>query len=371
MENRYFDNGATSFPKSEAVIQAVEEALRHGGSYGRSAYRRVVENTRMVERTRRLFSSLIGSRDSGLVAFGTNATWGANSILQRLDFCKGDIVYHSAMEHNSVMRPLSYISKTKGVELRVLPSMSDGRVDLEAIESLDFSDVRLVVVNHASNVNGVVQPLREISQRLPQGVEFMVDGAQSLGVVEVDVESMGIDYLVFTGHKSLGGITGSGGFYSRYALLPFTFGGTGSRSESYEMPDDEPDRYEAGTPNVVGILALGAALRNRIEREHTKEDFREFVSKIAGLQGVRLYYSESGDGVELFSFTHSEFTPSEIADRLSQRFDIEVRPGLHCAPLAHRTLGTMPQGTVRVSLSPYHTPRDLEFFYTSLVEVLK
>lgn len=374
MENRYFDNAATSHPKSEAVISAVESYLRHGGSYGRSAYGLSVDNTRMVERCRSLMARLIGAKSSESVIFGANATWGANAILQRLALTKGDIVYHSSMEHNCIMRPLNYLKKELGIELCTLPSDHLGMINCEALTAINWEKVKLVVVNHASNVNGIVQPLLKISTMIPQEIEFMVDTAQSLGAVEVNVEQMRIDYLIFTAHKSLGGVTGCGGFYSRKKLPSFIFGGTGSRSESYEMPEEAPDKYEAGTPNLVGIAALYAALKGKNEggneQKHSWSEYINFINNIRKIDGVTVYSSGQMDGVELFSFTHNKLSPSMIADKLSSEYEIAVRQGLHCAPLAHQTLGTMPEGTVRVSLSRFHSNDDLNRFVQALNTII-
>ncbi|MFI3295253.1 MAG: aminotransferase class V-fold PLP-dependent enzyme [Rikenellaceae bacterium] len=368
--NGYFDNAATSHPKSESVIHAINHYLQRGGTYGRVAYDRAVENTRMVERCRMQIARLIGCPESDRVVFSANATWAANAILQRFGFQSGDIVYHSGMEHNAVMRPLTFLEQSVGIVLRQLPSDQYGVVDMNQLYDMDLSDARLVVINHASNINGVVQPLWSISRELPQGVELFVDASQSLGAVDINVEEMGIDYMIFTGHKSLGGVTGVGGYYSRRDLEGFVFGGTGSRSDSYLMPEESPDRYEAGTPNLVGLAALYAAVCQRVEPRHSRRDFVEMIESLRLIGGLTIYCARALDGVELFSFTHERLTPSQIADRLSQEFDIDVRQGLHCAPLAHRTLGTFADGTVRVSLSPFHTLEDLNYFRESLLTII-
>ncbi len=369
--NTYFDNASTSHPKSDSVLIAIQEYLVRGGSYARSAYPRVVENTRMVERCRTAMARLIGARRSDNVVFGASATWASNAILQRMNFSSGDIIYHSPMEHNAVMRPLNFLAQNLGVELRVLPSGAGGVIDVQALKDLDMKGVRLVVVNHASNVNGLVQPLAKIREML-QGVELMVDASVSLGQCEVNVEAMGIDYLIFTAHKSLGGVTGLGGFYARENIEPFIYGGTGSRSDSFLMPEDLPDAHEAGTPNLVGIAAFQATLSDSPMPKHERGDFLEMTKTIASMDGVELLFApEDEDFVELFSFTHNVLSPSTLADRLSGEFNIDVRAGLHCAPLAHRTLGSFPMGSLRVSLSPTHTKDDLNYFVHALTKILE
>ncbi len=370
-KNTYFDNAATSHPKSDSVLSAIQEYLVRGGSYARSAYPRVVENTRMVERCRTQMARLIGAQSSDNVVFGASATWASNALLQRINFIQGDIVYHSPMEHNALMRPLNYLVESAGVELRVLPSGEGGVIDVQALGSLDMSDVRLVVVNHASNVNGVVQPLAKIREKL-QGVELLVDASVSLGQCEVNVETMGIDYLIFTAHKSLGGVTGLGGFYARENIEPFIYGGTGSRSDSFLMPEDMPDAHEAGTPNLVGIAALQAALSDRSTPNHHREDFLDMIQRIAKMDGTEVLFAPEGkDFVEIFSLTHNRLSPSTLADRLSREYNIDVRAGLHCAPLAHRTLESFPMGALRVSPSPSHTKEDLDYFVSSLSKILE
>ncbi len=372
--NGYFDNAATSHPKPIEVTTAIANYLAHGGTYGRAAYPRVVENTRMVERCRTLLARQIECSNADHIAFTTNATGGANALLQRLPLANS-VVYHSPLEHNATMRPLHYLAQTQGVELRTLPANKQGRIEVSQLEALDWQGVKLVVVNHASNVNAVVQPIQAIKAALPLHVQLLVDGAQSVGYVPIEVETWGVDYLLITGHKGLRAPTGIGAIYTSHPVAPFIYGGTGSRSHSYEMPPDAPDRYEAGTPNLVGIAGLGAALEATITPLHSKEEYNKLLADVASIAGVTLYSGDveqhSHHEVELFSFTHRSYTPSQIADTLATEYNIEVRQGLHCAPLAHTTLGTFPDGTVRVSCSPYHTVADFDYLVASLRELLK
>lgn len=368
--NGYFDNAATSHPKPAEVTTAIANYLAHGGTYGRAAYPRVVENTRMVERCRTRLAQRIGCSDADCIAFTTNATGAANALLQRLPLADS-IIYHSPLEHNATMRPLHYLTQTQGVELCTLPADKQGIIIVSELASLDWQGVKLVVVNHASNVNGAVQPIREIKATLPSHVQLLVDGAQSVGYLPIEVEAWGIDYLLITGHKGLRAPSGIGAFYTKHSVAPFIYGGTGSRSHSYEMPSDAPDKYEAGTPNLVGIAGLGAALEATIAPQHTREDYLKLLCKIADIEGITLYHGDLNQQVvELFSFTHPRYTPSEIADTLATHYHIEVRQGLHCAPLAHTTLGTFPDGTVRISCSPYHTADDFNHLANALTELL-
>ncbi len=369
MRNTYFDNAATSHPKPQEVIAAITNYLEHGGTYGRAAYTRIVENTRMVELCRQQLAKLVGCRNADQIAFTPNATHAANAVLQRLPL-EGSTIYHSPLEHNATMRPLYYLSQHFGVELKTLPANERGVIAADELPKMEWQGVSAIVINHASNVNGVVQPLQEIAKQIPSNITLIVDASQSLGSVPIDVEAMRIDYLLFTGHKGLLGPTGIGGFFARKPLSPLIYGGTGSRSHSYEMPTEEPDRYEAGTPNIVGIAGLYAALQHRPTPQHTKAEYLAFIEQVGALEEITLFCSQRPEEVELCSFIHNRLTPSHLADLLSSRYSIEVRQGLHCAPLAHNTIGSFPDGTVRISTSPYHTVADFDYFVSSLKEII-
>lgn len=367
----YFDNGSTGFPKPPEVSRAVADYLAaEGGTYGRAAYGRAWEATRRVEECRDRVGRLLGLDSGDRVFFTPNATAALNTVLKGLDLA-GKKVWVSPLEHHAVMRPLAYLRETAGARTEVLPHLRDGRIDPDALRRTGPEDAALIVVNHQSNVNGAIQPLDEI-YAWAGGVPVLVDAAQSLGCVPVAARQA--DYVAFTGHKGLLGPTGTGGFYARQPQLlrPLLHGGTGSRSESYEMPEAWPDRFEAGTPNVAGLIGLGAALQHRPQARHTFADFLDFMQSVVALPGIRVWKAEDPNAQgELFSFGHDRIPPSELARRLYENAGIETRAGLHCAPLAHRTLGTFPAGTVRAALSPYHAPRDLEFFVESLASVLR
>lgn len=367
--NKYFDNCSTSFPKPEAVAtETVRYLTEVGGNYGRSSYSRVLEVSRTVETCRDELAELLHCADSDQVAFAQNATHAANTILQGLDL-NGAHILISPMEHNAIARILNALQEQGKITFETLPAGKDGRVDIAQIPDMIRDNTKLVIVNHASNVNGVIQPIKEIKEAIG-AIPFMVDGAQSFGKERIMVEEWGIDYLAFTGHKALLGPTGTGGFYARNPELirPLLYGGTGSRSESLEMPDFLPDRFQAGTPNIAGIYGLLAALENRPEPQHSSSDFKQLLDQIREIEGITLWCADDFENqCEVFSITHRDLNSSELSWRLFQDHSIETRPGLHCAPLAHETLGTMPVGTCRISLSPYHTKEDLDY----LVDCLK
>ncbi|BDD12324.1 cysteine desulfurase (plasmid) [Fulvitalea axinellae] len=367
----YFDNAATSFPKPVAVASAITEYLTEtGGTYGRSAHGRAFRVSAEVEACRDALADALGTETPECVSFAHNATHASNLLLRGLNL-KGT-VWHSPMEHNAIMRPLEYLRKKRRIQLRELPAGSDGKIQLDKLDLIG-KDTALVVVNHQSNVNGVIQPLREIKKAIGE-TPILVDASQSLGNSPVKTDEWELDYVIFTGHKSLLGPTGTGGFFARHSDLPepLLFGGTGSQSDSLDMPAFAPDKFEAGTPNVAGIFGLLGALQNRPEPEHTPDDFRKLLEEIEDLPQYEIYRAKSLlDQGETFSLRHRSIDVSELNARLYHDFGIETRSGLHCAPMAHRFLGTFPQGTCRVSLSPYHRPDDLAYLLDALKRIEK
>jgi len=371
--NTYFDNAATSFPKPPAVAREVARYLNElGGPYGRGAYPRALEVSKTVEEARDRIAGMLATRKADSIAFTPNATVAINLVMQGL-LAEGGHVLVSPLEHNAVTRTLCGLGRRAGVRFDVLPHLGDGLVDVAKIEQSLRPETALVAINHQSNVNGVIQPIEEIKQRLGN-VPVLVDASQSLGEIPIDVDRWKIDYLAFTGHKGLLGPTGTGGLSAAVGenLQPLVFGGTGSRSASFEMPPFLPDRFEAGTPNIAGIFGLLGALKNRPDARHTKEDFRWLCDEVRRLPGVIFYGADdfSNQG-SLFSINHEALDCSEFAERLCDEFGVETRCGLHCAPLAHETIRTFPRGSVRIAPSVYHTRADFEFLLKTLTEVAR
>lgn len=372
--NTYFDNASTSFPKPAEVAQQITLYLNTiGGTYGRAAYGRIVTATSLVEQCRDLLAGMLGTKTAHQVAFCTNATTGANVVLKGCGLKASHTVLVSAMEHNAVMRPLHFLSEQSGTlkQYKVLPALPDGTVDLDKLYKQDTAGVHTLVVNHVSNVNGMIQPMNEISAwAREKEIRLVVDASQSLGQVPVEADRWQAAHILFTGHKALLGPTGIGGFWGR-TLVPLVHGGTGSNSDRYDMPEVTPDMYEAGTPNITGIVGLLAALKHRPLPLHTPGDLLDCMNEIEQIPGITLYRANNpASQSELFSFTHQQLTPSALANKLYERHKIEIRSGLHCAPLAHRTLGTFPSGTVRIALSPYHTPHDLVYLIKAIRDVV-
>jgi cysteine desulfurase family protein len=366
--NTYFDNAATSFPKPAAVAAETGRYLnRIGGSYGRSASPRALAVARTVEECREALARFIGVARPENIAFTAHATLAINAILNGL-VIPGAHVCVSPMEHNAVMRCLTHLAATRGAEYTVLPHTADGTVLVDKIESCLRPATALVIVNHMSNVNGTIQPIREIKQRIGATL-LLIDAAQSLAACPILADAWNIDLIAFTGHKSLLGPTGTGGLYSREPdLIPaFIRGGTGSNSERIEMPAFLPDRLEAGTHNIAGIFGLLGALRNRPAPGHSHDALLELIAAIRNLPHITLYGAdESRSQGPLFSINHRQLDCAAFGRLLLDRFGIETRVGLHCAPLAHQTLGTFPAGTVRIAPSIYHTNTDLHFLLDAL-----
>jgi cysteine desulfurase family protein len=361
--NSYFDNAATSFPKPPAVAEAMSRYLNEvGGSYGRSAYARAFDVARTVEKTRDLLAEKMGARDAAQVVFAPNATYAVNLVLRSV-LRRGGRVLISPLEHNAVTRPLAAFASRYGVAFELLPYGCDGRVDLDRVKEMVTPDTVLAILNHQSNVNGVIQPLGEIKERLG-AVPLLVDASQSFGSVPVRVDDWDIDFLAFTGHKALLGPTGIGGLYLRNPaeVEPLVYGGTGSASDSFEMPDFAPDRFEAGTPNIAGIYGLRAALEEQPASRHSREEYHSFIEELKGLPSLRVLCAERfEDQGDVFSLFQPGCDPATLGRTLFDTFGIETRVGLHCAPLAHRTLGTFPSGAVRIGVSPYHSADDFSY----------
>lgn len=369
---RHFDNAATSFPKPPEVARAMARFLEsEGGPYGRGAYPRALAAARMVEACRDRIAALLGVSRADRVAFQPNATVAINLLLKGFPLA-GGTVHISPLEHNAVMRPLHDLQARGLCRVELLPCGPDGRVAPERLAAALRDDSVLCVVNHAGNVNGVIQPLREIKAALG-AVPLLVDASQSLPAAPLRADEWGIDAVAFTGHKGILGPAGTGGLFLRdpARVAPLVHGGTGSRSDSYDMPADAPDRFEAGTPNLVGIAGLAAALAHPLSPRHTREDFIALLDELAALPGVRVLRAlDPAAQGPLAAFTMEPRDPAEIGDALARDHGIEVRVGLHCAPLAHRTLGTFPRGAVRIAPSPLHTVADFRHLLSALREIL-
>lgn len=369
----YMDNAATSWPKPDSVLEEIDRFYRQvGANPGRSGHRLSVEAERIRMETREALSSLLGNTDPLSVVFTANVTAAVSLVL--LGYLRpGDRVVTTSMEHNSVLRPLRYLEKNRDIRLTMVEAGDDGSIDPEDFGKAITGDERLAVVTHASNVCGTILPIHELGKVTSEcGIPLMVDAAQTAGCCPLDMEADAVDILAFTGHKGLLGPTGTGGLifgpgFDTEAVTPLAFGGTGSRSEKEEQPDFMPDRFESGTANIGGIAGLGAGVRWISERgvdvirEHEVLMTRRLLDGLKGIRGVKIFGpADERRQTATVSFVVEGMSVSEVGMRLSDEYEIMSRVGLHCAPRAHRTLGTFPEGTVRFSMGPFTTDEDID-----------
>lgn len=380
----YLDNAATSWPKPPQVLAAMARFLTEvGANPGRSGHRLSVEAGRIVYAAREAVAQLFNIPDPLRVVFGLNATEGLNLALRGL-LRPGDHVVTSSMEHNSVMRPLRALER-EGVEMTMAPCSPEGRLDPQAVLSALRPHTRLVVLNHASNVTGTLLPVAEVGRALRRmnGPLLLVDAAQSGGAVPIDMQADGIDLLAFTGHKSLYGPTGTGGLIigERVPLeefRPLIRGGTGSRSEQEEQPDFLPDMCESGTPNAVGLAGLEAGVRWVLDqgveaiRAHEVALSQRLSDGLREVPGVTVYGpADARLRTAIVSFNIAGMEPSEVGMRLDEEYGILCRVGLHCAPAAHRTIGTFPSGTVRFALGAFTTREDVDAALRAVIRLAR
>ncbi len=357
----YLDHAATSWPKPLEVFEAMSNFMENaGGNPGRSGHRLSVAAARIVFQTREAIAELFHVPDPMRVLFTHNVTYALNLALNGL-LKPGDRVVTTSMEHNSVMRPLRALER-EGVQLEVVGCRPDGSLDLDALRSALTPGTRLVALTHASNIIGTLMPVAEAARLAHEaGALLLVDAAQTAGVVPIDMPASGIDFLAFTGHKGLQGPTGTGGLVlgervNTDELKPLVRGGTGSKSEFEEQPDMLPDKYESGTCNGVGIAGLGAGVRwvrargVQCIREHEEYLARTLIGGLMNNPAIQVYGStDDSPKTAVISCRVKGQRVSEVGLALDEEHGILCRVGLHCAPSAHRTIGTFPEGTIRLA----------------------
>ncbi len=379
MPQLYFDNATTSYPKPQALRRVLSSFYDHPiGSYGRSPDAATMAATTQVEQLRDRLAAWLGVHDADHVVLCENATFGINAILQGFAPLrqKGAWVWLSPLEHNAVMRPLTALCQRYGLHYAVMPHQVDGRVDVAQLNIMQPTEhPALAIVNIESNVNGVVQPVAEIAAAMRRwGVPLLCDATQCPGSAPLHTDEWGVDFVVFTGHKGLLGPSGTGGYYMRRPqdIEPLTLGGNGTHSESLMAVSEMPDRFLAGTPNLLGLTAWAAAMEEIPPYAIAPETWCRALDEVAALPDIHLHRAlETENQGYLFSLTHKSLSPSELAYRLHHHFGIITRAGLHCAPLAHGTLGTLQGGgTLRISASPYQTADDLEYLLKALHGIL-
>lgn len=363
----YLDNAATSLPKPKSVARAVTLAVERFGNPGRSGHAASLDAGNAMMECRLALSRLFGVGDPFRLVFCSSCTDALNQAVKGM-LPDGGHVVTTALEHNSVLRPLHTMKERGFVTLSIVSPRPDGYIAPEDIAREINARTRLVAVNHASNVTGALQPVADIaSVCYRRGVPLLVDGAQSAGYAPVNLAIPGIDLFAFPGHKGLLGPQGCGGLYIREscAPLPLREGGTGSSSLMLTQPQDMPDRYESGTapaPAIAGLLAGTEYVRRRQKEIHTHEQALTAAlwEGLRSVAGVTLYGPPPGSPrVGVVTFNIGDMDASLAADRLSDAFGIACRAGLHCAPLAHRFLGTAGRGALRFSVGPFNTFEDI------------
>ena len=380
MERIYLDNASTSFPKAEGVAEAVYHYIKDCGcNINRGGYDEAYQAEEIVLRTRQQLTELFHGPDCRNVVFTRNITESLNVLLK--GFLKaGDHVLVSAMEHNAVMRPLSQLTEPD-VSIDRSPCMADGTLDISAMDRLLRENTCAVVMLHASNVCGTLIPVETVGAFChAHGLRFILDTARTAGVFPIDMEAMHIDALAFTGHKGLLGPQGIGGFILQPDMVPLVqpliAGGTGSISHEEQMPSFMPDRFEAGTMNLPGIMGLHAALRwleqETIDavRSHELELTERFLSGALDIPHLRVIGRQDiAERAGVVSVVPENADPALVADALGREYGIMVRVGLHCAPNAHKTLGTFPTGTIRFSFGRWNTPQQVDTALSALREL--
>jgi cysteine desulfurase family protein len=356
------------------------EAMKdYGANPGRSGHKLALKINRGMYDTRMSLAELFNIGDPMNLIFTFNCTeslnLGIKGVLQ-----PGDHVITTSMEHNSVLRPIRYLEQF-GVESTIIKANCLGEINVEDIKNQIKDNTKLIVTTHISNLTGTIMPIKAIGALAKEyGVLYLIDAAQSAGIYEIDATTMNVDMIAFPGHKGLLGPQGTGGLYIRKGLdIKEIFqGGTGSMSESLIQPDMSPDRYESGTPNGPGIIGLGAGVEyinskgmDQI-RKHEEGLTKYFIEEVSKISGIKLYGPcDITKQAAVVSLNIKDYDSSEIAYILDEQYDIMVRPGLHCAPLAHKTIGTLDQGVVRFSFSPFNTLEEIEYGIKALREIVK
>ncbi|TDX53151.1 aminotransferase class V-fold PLP-dependent enzyme [Orenia marismortui] len=377
----YLNNAATTWPKPEQVYQEIDDFFRNygtnpsrGGSLGLS----IVE--RKIFEIREKLAALINAQHSARIIFTSGATESLNLGIKGI-VKKGDHVITSCLEHNSVLRPLNKLKKDLGIEVSYIDVDEFGTLDPKSVAEAIREDTRLIITTHASNVIGTLVDIKEIAQLARKNnILYMVDAAQTAGVFPIDLEEVEIDLLAMPGHKSLYGPPGIGVLYIREGIELDTLieGGTGSNSLDPYQPQVIPDRYESGTQNTIGIIGLGSGIdfinqTGLLEiKEHELELTDQLLKGLIAREEVVVYgRKDTISRAPVVAFNLKGQGAAEVAYRLEDKYSIAVRAGLHCAPLVHKSLGTVEQGMIRVSFSYFNTKKDVETLLKAIDEILK
>lgn len=376
----YLDNGATTFPKPKVVTDKIMECyLGYAGNPGRSGHKLAMKMDLEIYETREKICKLINGTEVLNVIFTFNATDSLNLAIKGV-LEEGDHVITTSMEHNSVLRPLNQLRKEGKIELSIVYADDKGYIDPQKIFEALTPNTKMIVTTHMSNVFGTIVDIKAIGDFCKENnILYLVDASQSIGVLDIDVQDMNIDLLAFPGHKALFGPMGTGALYIKEGIIvkPLKEGGTGSYSHSIDQPDLYPDSLESGTPNGVGIIALGKGIDfiNEVGleniRNHEMSLKNHFIELLKDNEDVILYGTLDDRQGAVVSLNVKDMDSSEISYILSDEFDIYTRPGFHCAPLAHKTMGTEELGAIRFSFGYYNTLEEVEKTVEALLNIIE
>ncbi|EPY2278744.1 aminotransferase class V-fold PLP-dependent enzyme [Clostridium sporogenes] len=378
----YLDNAATTYPKPEKVYSSILNYMKNvGASPGRGGYENALTGDRMVYKCRQSLINLFNFNKIENVVFTSNITASLNILIKSI-VKDGWHVITSSMDHNSVIRPLVSLEKSNKIKLDILNCSEEGLINIEDFKNAIKDNTKLVVLSHASNIVGTIQPLETIGKICKEkGIYFIIDSAQTAGVLPLDFQNLNCNALAFTGHKALLGPQGIGGFIIDDKLnniaTNFIEGGTGSLSESTLQPDFLPDKFESGTMNTPGIAGLLAGIEYineeglNIIKEREEYLCREFINGLLNINSIKVYGPlDASLRTATISINSSKIDNSELGFLLDSEFGIMVRTGLHCAPLAHKTIGSFPQGTLRFSFGAFNDIKDINYALYALNSIL-
>jgi len=382
MDKIYLDNAATSRDKAEVVKKAILNYYENiGCSPGRGGYEDSLKAGRLIIEARNTMAEFFNVDDLKQIIFTHNVSYALNMGIKGI-LEKGDHVITTTMEHNSVLRPLNSLQKNSDIKVDYIECDEKGRLDPAKIEAAINKKTKLIIITYASNVSGTIMPVEEVGEiAAKNNLYYMLDTAQAAGVYDIDFKKLKVDFLAFTGHKALMGPTGTGGFAVSKKMAaemkPLIEGGTGSKSHLEQQPDFLPDKFESGTMNTMGISGLKAGVEyiqkigTKKIREHEQKLGKLFLKGLKKIPEIKIVGpADLKEQVPTFSVTAGDRDLGQLSYQLDEKYNIMTRSGLHCAPLAHQTLGTFPEGSLRFSIGYFNTPPEIEFTLDSLKKLL-
>ncbi|MEG1310613.1 MAG: aminotransferase class V-fold PLP-dependent enzyme [Romboutsia sp.] len=377
----YLDNASTSMKKPGIVAKSMYDfMINNGTTSGRGSYTKAMQSDKLVYESRKLISSLFNFDNPKNVIFTSNITESLNIAINGI-LEKGDHVVTSSIEHNAVWRCLKTLELTKGISISKVKASKEGFTNPEDVEKAINSNTKLIIFNHASNVLGTIQPIKEIGKIANDyKIPFLVDSAQTAGAYPIDIKNDNIDLLAFTGHKSLLGPMGTGGLVINWDgnINPLKSGGTGGDSVYEYQPNYYPNKLETGTLNVAGIIGLGEAVKfinkESIDKIYSKEKkiIKYTLEKLEDLEDIEIYGPKDSDKIMgVISFNTKNKSPEELAYELDTKYNIMVRAGLHCSPNAHELINTKSRGAVRIGIGYFNDKEDIDTLIKALKEIIK